>query len=224
MNGDLAKGRLLALFGRREDGGNTAEVSGCPLKCSVDKLLRPLARSGHLAKVEAAGCKLTGVLPDLRLLAVVESEDSVRLRQAAPLANAIQVLDLSKNALSGIDFLNAATLLSLMDNERPLAMRRGLLSHAVEQGIRLELMNTSITASGRLEAEELLRKGNLSRTLEMAQVNKAEGYFCYDLADGPLQVTPALVLPELCRCLPGWQGERTLGVPLKSVFNTFFGY
>ena len=64
----------------------TAQVSGCPVDRPVQELLRHLAVCGRIARLDAAGCNLTGSLGAI----------------PSPLGGVLQVLDLSKNRIEEV--------------------------------------------------------------------------------------------------------------------------
>ena len=115
-------------------------------------------------------------------------------------------LDLSKNRIRKVAVIPAGILLSLAENELPLSFEAGVLTKAVERGIRLDLTNVNLAEKA--EAQELLRQGKLSPTAKRVADDADRGFSCYGLKGGDLDITPSLFLPELCGCLPGWQGTQ----------------
>ncbi|CAE7578832.1 warA [Symbiodinium sp. CCMP2592] len=162
-------------------------VSGCPLDRPAEDFLMLLGDMYSLARVDAAGCNLTGNL-------------------RSHFSGALQLLDLSRNRIEEVMDVPAGSLLSLAENELPLSFKRGVLTQAFDRGIRLDLTNVDL--ADKEEARELLRQGKVRPTPKRVADDEDHGFSCYGLEDGPLDVTPSLFLPELCGCLPGWQGNQ----------------
>ncbi|CAE7782430.1 FEA2 [Symbiodinium sp. CCMP2592] len=168
-------------------------VSGCPLNTAASSFLRMLKIFEHISLVDAAGCNLTG---DLFL-----SKWTVRVQ----VREVVEVLDLSKNRIKQVAGVPAA-FLSLAENELPLSFQPGVLTNAVERGSRLDL--TDVNLANKTEAQELVRQGKVSLTPKRVADDADRGFSCYGLKDAPLDITPSLFLPELCGCLPAWQGTQ----------------
>ena len=163
-----------------------------------------LAASKALAKISARSSNLSGTLPDLGHLRLVDFDGIRYAKYETPLSKSLQVLDLSSNRIQRVEGLNAQSLLSLAGNAN-VDITHGLLHQALQQGIRLDL--TDVATTNVSEATELLATKALSRT-DVRTITDAEGGFsCYGLQSAVLQVTPAQFLPStLCGCQPGWHG------------------
>lgn len=99
-------------------------VSGCPLNTAASSFLLFLTFLRQ-ARVDAAGCNITSDL-DMRF-----SRHHGQVTAAT--------LDLSKNRIRKVAVIPAGILLSLAENELPLSFEAGVLTKAVERGIRLDL-------------------------------------------------------------------------------------
>ncbi|CAE7840644.1 unnamed protein product [Symbiodinium sp. CCMP2592] len=182
------------------------DVSSCPMNGDVMDLLLPLAACKSLGKVAASHANLTGDALDLTKLEVMM--DNVSWAGiAAPLAGALQTLDLSGNSIRRIEALNANSVLYLADNGC-VDIPHGMLRKALEDGVRLDLTNVALVDT--TEARDLIAKGWLNATERPTITDAARGFACYGLPSAVLQVTPSRFLPDvLCGCQPGWQGTST---------------
>ena len=164
-----------------------------------------LAASKALAKISARSSNLSGALPDLGDLSLVEVDGGRYGKYRTPLSNSLQVLDLSRNRIQRVEGLNAQSLLSLAGNAN-VDITRGLLRAALQNGIRLDLTDVALTNVS--EARKLLATKALSRTDGRTITDAKGGFSCYGLQSALLQVTPARFLPStLCGCQPGWHGS-----------------
>ncbi|CAE7599876.1 inlA [Symbiodinium sp. CCMP2456] len=164
---DLAELRHLVTAQRSDRGGAVLpalvelDVSGCPVNRDVMDLVVPLAACKSLAKVAASNAHLSGDLLDLTDLAV-EIDGKSHSSVTAPLAGALQVLDLSGNLIHQVTAVNAHSVLSLADNGQAVEMPHGTLRKALEDGVRLDLTNVALVDDS--EAKELIAKGSLNIT------------------------------------------------------------
>ena len=188
----------------------------------VSDLLVPLAFSAHLARIAAAGTNLSGSLPNLHDLVGLRVDGiSYTVYNAAPLARALQVLDLAKNSLSEVKGLSAQAVLSLASNPS-LKIPESVFSAALEGQVQLDLTDTRIEDMA--GARALYQKGAFTRTKQLTSSDFLHGFACYSLRPANVKVTPHLFLPEvLCGCLEGWMGTGSqCHRCLKGTYNTIF--
>ncbi|CAK9035742.1 unnamed protein product [Durusdinium trenchii] len=183
---------------------NLLQLNGCPLNGDVSELLQPLCGSPALATIEAAGCRLSGTLTNLRPEDVVV--DGVLFSKWRPLlGKSLKVLNLATNNITEIKGIPASLQVLILAENSALNFADGVLKEALATGTFLDLQNVAL--SNTTEAAELLREGFIVKTEQVSSMSTEGGYRCHSILSTSLQVSPEKFLPqELCRCSAGFEG------------------
>lgn len=167
-------------------------------------LFRPFAASKNLATIKAAGCGLTGTLPDLANLAIT-ADGKVWGNWVSLLGKALQTVDISANSITHVDnFPSHAQAVTLAMNPS-IDFSQGVLRRAAQRKVMLDLQGVKLLNTS--EAEDMLVKKEFNETAHVTTTDRSKGFECRDIAGSSFVVTPSLFLPEkLCNCLAGWTG------------------
>ena len=196
-----------------------AQVSGCPLRGSLQDLLLILAASPAVSRVVADGSNLTGSVRSERLERV-HVNGVTRNVWTSLLSQSLQNLEVSNNQISAVEALLPSTHLGLARNGGPLRLANGLLQEALSKAVSVDLQGTSLTDASR--PEHLLTNGALQITERIIMSDERRGIACRGLVSSTLQVSPDLFLPDrLCGCLAGWQGS---GVSCRMCPPNWYSY
>ncbi|CAK9091051.1 unnamed protein product [Durusdinium trenchii] len=188
----------------------TLEVSDCPLNGPAEDLFLPLSLCRNLGSVLAAGSGLTGELPTFDPLPPIECDGVISLNIRSPLETSLEVLDLSRNNLSYIAAIPAAThTLELSSNQQPLHVANSAVMKACKRGALIDLRGSTPTADLVKELKGMIEEGAVNQTSERIAFHADMGYRCYDLdrSSTHLVVTVSHFFPEWCTCLAGWHGS-----------------
>ncbi|CAJ1412437.1 unnamed protein product [Effrenium voratum] len=197
----------------------TLEVSGCPLRGSLQDLLLILAASPAVSRVVADGSNLTGSVRSERLERVHVNGET-RNVWTSLLSQSLQNLEVSNNQISAVEALLPSTHLGLAWNGGPLRLANGLLQEALSKAVSVDLQGTSLTDAS--QPEHLLTNGALQITERIIMSDERRGIACRGLVSSTLQVSPDLFLPDrLCGCLAGWQGS---GVSCRMCPPNWYSY
>lgn len=183
---------------------SSEQVSNAPLDAPVQMLFRPLAASKNLATIKAAGCGLTGTLPDLAHLPIT-ADGTVWGNWVSPLGKALQTVDISANGITHVDnFPSHAQAVTLAMNPS-IDFSQGVLRRAAQRKVMLDLQGVKLLNTS--EAEDMLVKKEFHETAHVTTTDRSKGFECRDIAGSSFVVTPSLFLPKkLCNCLAGWTG------------------
>ena len=168
----------------------------------------PLLTCRHLATIKAAGCGLEGHelhMPDLGSYSIIHVDGKPRSSWSAPLDEALQVLDMSKNRISKVHSFPSDVRSMALANNPAIEFSPGLLERSLSKGISLDLQGVSLVNPG--EAEQLIKAGKLTMTESITSFDESMGYECRSITHSSLMITPAMFLPDtLCVCAAGWTG------------------
>lgn len=171
------------------------DFSGSPLNGNLTDLLKLVGLSRHLHTIEASGCQLTGPFPDLG-------------DWKSPLWTSLGKVALQNNDITWVDAIPPNLIVLDLSRNPQVGLTTGVLKQALDQGVYLDLQDSSLLDEG--PARELMDGRHLRMSSYIEMSKQAKGYECHQFLTEKLRVSPDRFLPDvLCQCLPGWEGNGT---------------
>ena len=170
----------------------------------------PLAACS-ISSLVAIQSGLFGPVPSLDPMPPVKLNGQYQFALVPPIARSLEVLELSKNNISQIRIPKSSHVLTVRKNQGLLQFGPNVLRDILEDKRRWS--DFRITRFDTSEFRRLLGEGKLKKTATRSFQGPNASFRCYDLKTVSFEITPPLIMPEWCQCMPGWYGKATHCVP-----------